>query len=187
MADAPPVTPTTPTSPRGKQNFRARRSRGGFGASQTYHTDGNRGGDGFRGARSARSGRGRGRGDSSQNEFMPDTQLTINNALRLSHSLEKGCMEGLLNTEKLVKEGHINQQGIGDQNNPAEEGEVCFICASTIEHLSIAPCNHQTCHICALRLRALYKKRDCAYCKVSNIVLQLLGQATNKHRLKHLM
>ncbi|OAL18556.1 hypothetical protein AYO22_10533 [Fonsecaea multimorphosa] len=47
----------------------------------------------------------------------------------------------------------------------AEEAELCFICASPIEHVSIAPCNHQTCHICSLRLRALYKTRACAHCR----------------------
>lgn len=46
------------------------------------------------------------------------------------------------------------------------EAEVCFICASPVIHNSIAPCNHRTCHICALRLRALYKTRACAHCRV---------------------
>ncbi|KAG8525272.1 uncharacterized protein KY384_008916 [Bacidia gigantensis] len=45
------------------------------------------------------------------------------------------------------------------------EAEVCFICASPVTHNSIAPCNHRTCHICALRLRALYKTRACAHCR----------------------
>ncbi|OQU99534.1 hypothetical protein CLAIMM_05155 [Cladophialophora immunda] len=55
----------------------------------------------------------------------------------------------------------------GDDNEPgpADEAELCFICASPIEHVSIAPCNHQTCHICSLRLRALYKTRACAHCR----------------------
>lgn len=48
-----------------------------------------------------------------------------------------------------------------------EEIEVCFICASPVVHSSVAPCNHRTCHICALRLRALYKTRACAHCRVS--------------------
>ena len=48
------------------------------------------------------------------------------------------------------------------------EAEVCFICASKVEHNSVAPCNHRTCHICALRLRALYKTRACAHCRVIN-------------------
>ena len=45
------------------------------------------------------------------------------------------------------------------------EAEVCFICASPVVHNSLAPCNHRTCHICALRLRALYKTRACAHCR----------------------
>jgi hypothetical protein len=53
------------------------------------------------------------------------------------------------------------------QEVAVEDTEVCFICASPIEHVSIAPCNHQTCHICSLRLRALYKTRACAHCRVS--------------------
>jgi ribosome assembly protein 4 len=48
----------------------------------------------------------------------------------------------------------------------ADDGEVCFICASPVEHTSVSPCNHRTCHICALRLRALYKNKACAHCRV---------------------
>lgn len=47
-----------------------------------------------------------------------------------------------------------------------DDGEVCFICASKVEHTAVAPCNHRTCHICALRLRALYKTKACAHCRV---------------------
>ncbi len=53
---------------------------------------------------------------------------------------------------------------------PAEEAveaEVCFICASPVVHNSVAPCNHRTCHICALRMRALYESKDCPHCRVS--------------------
>jgi len=53
------------------------------------------------------------------------------------------------------------------QNDEEEvEAEVCFICASPVVHNSVAPCNHRTCHICALRLRALYKTKACAHCRV---------------------
>ncbi|KAH7017146.1 hypothetical protein EDB80DRAFT_888409 [Ilyonectria destructans] len=51
---------------------------------------------------------------------------------------------------------------------PADEdddAEVCFICANPVAHHSIAPCNHTTCHICGLRMRALYKTKDCAHCR----------------------
>jgi hypothetical protein len=56
----------------------------------------------------------------------------------------------------------------GSDNNEGEdvEAEVCFICASPVIHQSLAPCNHRTCHICALRMRALYKNKECAHCRV---------------------
>ena len=56
-----------------------------------------------------------------------------------------------------------------DDQEDDVEAEVCFICASTVVHNSVAPCNHRTCHICALRLRALYKTRACAHCRVSTV------------------
>ncbi|MCJ1251627.1 hypothetical protein MMC30_008862 [Trapelia coarctata] len=63
-----------------------------------------------------------------------------------------------------------NKEGEGDAKEKDEgaedvEAEVCFICASPVDHNSVAPCNHRTCHICALRLRALYKTRACAHCR----------------------
>ncbi|KAL2868753.1 E3 ubiquitin-protein ligase HEL2 [Aspergillus lucknowensis] len=52
-----------------------------------------------------------------------------------------------------------------DDADDADDAEICFICASKVEHNSISPCNHRTCHICALRLRALYKNKACAHCR----------------------
>lgn len=46
-----------------------------------------------------------------------------------------------------------------------DDAGVCFICANPVAHHSIAPCNHATCHICGLRMRALYKTKDCAHCR----------------------
>ena len=53
-----------------------------------------------------------------------------------------------------------------DANDDDVDAEMCFICASPVVHNSVAPCSHRTCHICALRLRALYKTRACAHCRV---------------------
>lgn len=44
--------------------------------------------------------------------------------------------------------------------------EVCWICAEPVKYYSVSECNHRTCHVCALRLRALYKKTLCTFCKV---------------------
>ncbi|KAK4096555.1 hypothetical protein N658DRAFT_562364 [Parathielavia hyrcaniae] len=48
-----------------------------------------------------------------------------------------------------------------------DDVEVCFICANPISHYSVTSCNHITCHICALRLRALYKSKECPHCRTS--------------------
>ncbi|KAJ7453217.1 hypothetical protein FB451DRAFT_1145061 [Mycena latifolia] len=46
-----------------------------------------------------------------------------------------------------------------------EDSAVCWICAEPIKYYAVSECNHRTCHVCALRLRALYKKNDCTFCK----------------------
>ncbi|KAF8077552.1 hypothetical protein FPV67DRAFT_40 [Lyophyllum atratum] len=52
---------------------------------------------------------------------------------------------------------------------PAADGsddpDVCWICAEPVKYYSVSECNHRTCHVCALRLRALYKRTDCTFCK----------------------
>lgn len=48
-----------------------------------------------------------------------------------------------------------------------EDRPQCFICTENIVIFAVSDCNHRTCHLCSLRLRALYKTKNCAYCKVS--------------------
>ena len=43
---------------------------------------------------------------------------------------------------------------------------ICWVCAEPVKYYSISECNHRTCYVCALRLRALYKKQECIFCKV---------------------
>lgn len=52
---------------------------------------------------------------------------------------------------------------------PSENGDidVCWICAEQVKYYAVSECNHRTCQVCALRLRALYKKMECTFCKVS--------------------
>ncbi|EAT88887.2 hypothetical protein SNOG_03682 [Parastagonospora nodorum SN15] len=49
-----------------------------------------------------------------------------------------------------------------------DDAEVCFICASPVQHTAVAPCNHRTCHICSIRMRALYKTKACAHCRTES-------------------
>jgi hypothetical protein len=44
---------------------------------------------------------------------------------------------------------------------------VCWICAEPVKYYSTSECDHRTCHVCTLRLRALYKKTECTFCKAS--------------------
>lgn len=51
-------------------------------------------------------------------------------------------------------------------DDASDDAVLCFICANPVAYHSIAPCNHTTCHICGLRMRALYKDKNCAHCRV---------------------
>ena len=53
-----------------------------------------------------------------------------------------------------------------DDDDAGREQDLCWICAEPIKYYAVSECNHRTCHVCALRLRALYKKLDCTFCKV---------------------
>lgn len=161
-----------PTSPNENHTFHRDRRRGapvgGIHATQ----NGNLRGAGFRGGRSDR-GR-RGRGQSSYNR-MPSSNGASGPNSGWPPGLPSDAMNGAvastdapLGQAKGSSEPSLNaSENIVDDS---ADGEVCFICASTIEHTSTAPCNHQTCHICSLRLRALYKTRACAHCRVSKDV-----------------
>ncbi|KAF7326025.1 RING-type domain-containing protein [Mycena kentingensis (nom. inval.)] len=51
-----------------------------------------------------------------------------------------------------------------DTATDADEA-VCWICAEPVKYYAVSECNHRTCHVCSLRLRALYKKTECTFCK----------------------
>lgn len=67
--------------------------------------------------------------------------------------------------------GKEKEAGSAEEEADEDEGPLglCDLCASKITILALSPCNHRMCHICALRMRALYKTRDCAHCRVSPI------------------
>ncbi|KAI0430042.1 hypothetical protein F5Y09DRAFT_331339 [Xylaria sp. FL1042] len=71
--------------------------------------------------------------------------------------------------------------GDNDEEGEDVEAEVCFICASPVVHQSVAPCNHRTCHICALRMRALYKNKECAHCRTVASFVIFTDDATKRY------
>lgn len=117
-------------------------------------------------------GRGRGRGRARGRGRGGHERKTSDNNIDTSLGRPPGGSFGARLTEAAPQnqdgvQQNAQMQPLERKQSVAEDSEVCFICASPIEHLSIAPCNHQTCHICSLRLRALYKTRACAHCRVS--------------------
>lgn len=56
--------------------------------------------------------------------------------------------------------------GTTEAVSEADDTAICWICAEPVKYYSVSQCNHRTCHVCGLRLRALYKKLECTFCKV---------------------
>lgn len=119
-------------------------------------------------ARGTGRGRGRGRGRSDG---------ARNNATR-------GRSKGRGGQGNRTETAPVAPPTQGDAPPPTKEGkaaegapstddgdEVCFICADPIKFHSVTPCNHKTCHLCGLRMRALYKTKDCPHCRVSHLGL----------------
>ena len=169
MADSTPTAPptttgnpatTAPSTPRGPHSGRGRSNRKQSGSQNS--PEGNRQDSGATAPRGQRGGRGRGRGRGQSRPVQTPTEGSTGRPP--GGGFGARLTEAASNTEGDSKAPQSQGEG---NDTAAEEAEVCFICASPIEHVSIAPCNHQTCHICSLRLRALYKTRACAHCRVS--------------------
>ncbi|KAF1830009.1 hypothetical protein BDW02DRAFT_573442 [Decorospora gaudefroyi] len=153
-----PENPQVPASPQrrgGRGRGRSRGAPGGLEAGQDNFGARGRGRGGAqargrgRGNRDGAGGGGRGRG---------------------GHAPEKGKapaaeaeVEGDGQTLPTLVEPNLQQS---DNEDP--DAEVCFICASPVQHTAVAPCNHRTCHICSIRMRALYKTQACAHCRTES-------------------
>ncbi|KAF7553338.1 hypothetical protein G7Z17_g3723 [Cylindrodendrum hubeiense] len=125
----------------------------GDSQSQPRGADGSRGRGRGRG-KSNQKGRGgarRGRGGNNSSADVPASPAAQDVAAAASRAHALGS-------------GAVAKEATGD-GDEEDEDEVCFICANPVAHHSIAPCNHTTCHICGLRMRALYKTKDCAHCR----------------------
>jgi hypothetical protein len=121
---------------------------------------------------------------SVQNQSQPRRAARPNHSRRRPHGRGgKGGAKSTVSThaapsssapnENTFTESGENEQGasavqteIDSQQDENQEQDLCWICAEPIKYYAVSECNHRTCHICALRLRALYKKLDCTFCKV---------------------
>ncbi|KAF1971513.1 hypothetical protein BU23DRAFT_471039, partial [Bimuria novae-zelandiae CBS 107.79] len=139
----------------------ARRGGRGRGRGRGFHSgapeqDHEHTGGRGRGSRGNQAGRGRGRGNRD------------GGANRGGRTADKGKVPVIDAPEDQEATAAPVTSSAAATDADAEEGEVCFICASPVQHTAVAPCNHRTCHICSLRLRALYKVKSCAHCRTES-------------------
>lgn len=110
----------------------------------------------MRGANKARGNRGRGGGSNrAVNRGMRGNAKPFEPAGGKEVKVEKPTEKAAAGAEAPVEE---------------DDADVCWICAEPVKYYAVPECNHRTCHVCALRLRALYKKMDCTFCKVRRAV-----------------
>lgn len=170
MADSTAsVTPTanSMTDASSSNRGRASRGRGGRGGSRGGDRAQNGEDGGNRGNRErGRGGRGgRGRGNRQRGYSQDNSRPAID-----GETTPAGEDAATARSNFRARLAGETNKPPADGQKPGEEddveAEVCFICASPVVHNSVAPCNHRTCHICSLRLRALYKSKQCAHCRV---------------------
>lgn len=129
------------------------------GGSSNNHGSSSRGGRDVKGkGRAGGGGRGGGRGgirraaDYTPAQEPRVAQETVAEASRLA-------------IEKAQREREQEAAALGADGED-EEPDTCYICAEPVKYYALGTCSHRTCHVCSLRLRALYKKRECTFCKV---------------------
>ncbi|GAW06780.1 c2h2 finger domain-containing protein [Lentinula edodes] len=104
----------------------------------------------------AQGNKGRGRGGRGGRE--------INNGreTKVMKNQDSGAKESREKTDLVEDTTRVVAAAADDVDS---ESDVCWICAEPVIYYSLSACNHRTCHVCALRLRALYKKDVCTFCK----------------------
>lgn len=171
MADAAPAPASAPSDPSSNRGRNPRGGqRGGRGGQrqrngEDHGESGNRerAPGGNRGRGRARGNRGR--GNDQINQSAPPPPPPTNGESTTTLAPGKARMFGAALTTAAKPDGENGERSQEGEDDEVE-AEVCFICASPVVHNSVAPCNHRTCHICSLRLRALYKTKACAHCRV---------------------
>ncbi|KAK1985238.1 hypothetical protein LZ30DRAFT_650146 [Colletotrichum cereale] len=160
MADAQPASDSNPN--RGNRN--RGRGRGGGGGGGGGGPGGGNGGGGNNSGTRGRGRGGRGRGGSNAGSA---PRPNVSSAPPPAHTKPDNKV-----LARTVTEG---------DDTASSDGEVCFICAEPIKFHSIAPCNHKTCHICGLRMRALYKTKDCPHCRTPSPFVVFTEDANKRY------
>ncbi|KAF8625744.1 hypothetical protein AX17_006771 [Amanita inopinata Kibby_2008] len=133
-------------------------SGGGGGGKRGGNKGGRRGGRAQQQVQAAEGGKnrekGKGKGKTGGKAGDADVEVQVRGERAEAGEEELGAGLGL---------GVGVEEAVGGEETVGEDE--CFICAEPFKYYSVSACNHRTCHVCALRLRALYKKMDCTFCK----------------------
>ncbi|KAF1355438.1 hypothetical protein BDV97DRAFT_345551 [Delphinella strobiligena] len=148
-------------------NNRGRNSRGRGGRGGNRPRDGEEHGQTGEAKRGGNRSRGRGGRGGNRSRGGHDSHVDQQSASAPPSVNEAGTGTAMAPGKARMLGAHVDGQNGDKTQEDGEdlEAEVCFICASPVVHNSVAPCNHRTCHICSLRLRALYKTKACAHCR----------------------
>ncbi|KAF2034649.1 hypothetical protein EK21DRAFT_56154 [Setomelanomma holmii] len=124
----------------------------------------------------------RGRGRGGPQAFRGRGRGQRDGPARGGHNAEKGKAP-LQQTEDQGQAPTTIPKVVLPQNDDDDpDAEVCFICASPVQHTAVAPCNHRTCHICSIRMRALYKTKACAHCRTESDHVILTDDAEKNYQ-----
>ncbi|KAF2717181.1 hypothetical protein K431DRAFT_288778 [Polychaeton citri CBS 116435] len=182
-----------PNSPRRQGGGRGRSGRGGPRDEASGSEQGRGGGGRGRGRSGRGGGRGRGRGgfqatSQTQNQDLSSAQLPPQPGgrggfgARLTKAADTTSLgDSRQNVGIAAATANTNGQPAQGADEDDDDMEVCFICASPVAHYSVAPCNHRTCHICSLRLRALYKTKACAHCRTEAASVVFTDEAEKRY------
>lgn len=114
--------------------------------------------------RGSERGRGRGRGGHG-GALAKSPAITPEGEPALEESADAVSRGAEATTAKRAFAGSEPTDPTSEERESEADAEVCFICADPIKLYAVPPCNHRICHICSVRLRAMWKKQECTFCK----------------------
>lgn len=141
---------------------------------------GRRGGDGASRGRGGGRGRGRGEGRGDRGDRADRHPRGAPAGNRVHDDKQRPEPQNRAPRVLPVSDSPALQTKPDADDAASDDSDVCFICADPIKYHSIAPCNHVTCHICSLRMRALYKTKACAHCRTESEFVIFSGHESKR-------
>lgn len=101
----------------------------------------------------------------SEGQIPPPLPLSSHQQLYQEHLLQTSATINTRLMSMMQASESLEDQEEDDDHDP-DNLKYCFICTEPIKIYALGSCDHRYCHLCSLRLRALYKDMKCSMCKV---------------------